>query len=115
MSNNGHHRFTPTDQQRQAIEHVHGPMLVVAGAGTGKTTVLSRRIAHLINSGAAKPDEILAVTYTRNGAAELVTRAGGVVYPDLEPQRAAAKLLSSGLQAATFHSYCFDLLREAGL
>ena len=68
MSSNGHHGFKPTDQQRLAIEHVHGPMLVVAGAGTGKTTVLSRRIAHLINSGEAKPDEILAVTYTRNGA-----------------------------------------------
>jgi DNA helicase-2/ATP-dependent DNA helicase PcrA len=115
MSNNGHHRFTPTDQQRQAIEHVHGPMLVVAGAGTGKTTVLSRRIAHLINSGVAKPDEILAVTYTRNGAADLVTRAGGVVYPDLEPQRAAARLLSSGLQADTFHAYCFSLLLGAGI
>src|SRR5271157_4555502 len=71
MSRNGQHCFTPTEQQRLAIEHVHGPMLVVAGAGTGKTTVLSRRIAHLINTGEAKPDEILAVTYTRNGAAEL--------------------------------------------
>ena len=90
-------------------------MLVVAGAGTGKTTVLSRRIAHLINSGAAKPDEILAVTYTRNGASELVRRAGGILYPDIEPQRAAAKLLSSGLQADTFHSYCFSRLHEVGI
>ncbi len=72
MSSNGHHHFVPTDEQRQAIEHVHGPMLVVAGAGTGKTTVLARRIAHLIQSEAAKPDEILAVTYTRNSAAELI-------------------------------------------
>ena len=115
MGSNGHHGFKPTDQQRQAIEHVHGPMLVVAGAGTGKTTVLSRRIAQLINSGEARPDEILAVTYTRNGAAELVTRAGGVLYPDLAPQRAAAKLLSSGLQADTFHAYCFSLLQDAGI
>jgi len=115
VGNNGHHGFKPTDQQRLAIEHVHGPMLVVAGAGTGKTTVLSRRIAHLINTGAAKPDEILAVTYTRNGAAELVRRAGGILYPDLDPERAAAKLLSSGLQANTFHAYCFSLLHEAGI
>ena len=114
MGSNGHHGFKPTDQQRQAIEHVHGPMLVVAGAGTGKTTVLSHRIAHLINSGAAKPDEILAVTYTRNGAAELVRRAGGILYPDLDPERAAAKLLSSGLQADTFHAYCFSLLQRGG-
>src|SRR5271166_6351826 len=115
MSNNGHRAFTPTDQQRQAIEHVHGPMLVVAGAGTGKTAVWAHRIARLISSGAAKPDEILAVTYTRNGAAELLRRAGGILYPDLDQERAAAKLLSSGLQADTFHSYCFSLLHEAGI
>src|SRR5271167_1239223 len=90
-------------------------MLVVAGAGTGKTAVLAHRIAHLIKSGEAKPDEILAVTYTRNGAAELVRRAGGVLYDDLDPERAAAKLLSSGLQADTFHAYCFSLLYEAGI
>src|SRR5271157_5697200 len=115
MSSNGQHVFTPTEQQRLAIEHVRGPMLVVAGAGTGKTTVLSRRIAHLINTGEAKPDEILAVTYTRNGAAELVARAGGILYHDLDPERAAAKLLSSGLRADTFHAYCFSLLHDAGL
>jgi len=115
VGRNGHHVFTPTEQQRLAIEHVHGPMLVVAGAGTGKTTVLSRRIAQLINSGAAKPDEILAVTYTRNGASELVRRAGGILYSDLDQERAAAKLLSSGLQADTFHAYCFSLLHEAGI
>lgn len=90
-------------------------MLVVAGAGTGKTAVLAHRMARLISSGAAKPDEILAVTYTRNGAAELLRRAGGILYPDLEPQRAAATLLSSGLQADTFHAYCFSLLHEAGI
>src|SRR5271167_2189798 len=115
MSSNGHHTFTPTPRQRQAIEHVRGPMLVVAGAGTGKTAVLSRRIAHLINTEEAKPDEILAVTYTRNGAAELVARAAGVLYPDLNLQQAAARLLAAGLQANTFHSYCFSLLHRAGI
>jgi DNA helicase-2/ATP-dependent DNA helicase PcrA len=115
MSSNGHYGFTPTPRQQQAIEHVHGPMLVVAGAGTGKTAVLSQRIAHLINSGDAKPDEVLAVTYTRNGAAELVARAAGVLYPDLKSQQAAARLLAAGLQANTFHSYCSSLLREAGI
>ena len=115
MSSNGHPGFTPTPRQRQAIEHIHGPMLVVAGAGTGKTAVLSRRIAHLINTGEANPEEILAVTYTRNGAAELVARAAAVLYPDLKPQDAATKLLAAGLQANTFHSYCFKLLREAGV
>ena len=123
MSNNGHHHFVPTDEQRQAIEHVHGPMLVVAGAGTGKTTVLARRIAHLIQSEAAKPEEILAVTYTRNSAAELINRVAAILYPEENQQslypemdrpRAARKLLRSGLQAHTFHSYCYRLLNDAG-
>jgi len=120
----GHHPFIPTDEQRRAIEHVHGPMLVVAGAGTGKTTVLARRIAHLIQSEAARPDEILAVTYTRNSAAELIARVAAILYPntkqqqslypEIDRQRAARKLLSSGLQAHTFHSYCYKLLHDAG-
>ena len=126
MSNNGHHNFIPTDDQRAAIEHVHGPMLVVAGAGTGKTTVLARRIAHLIQSEAARPDEILAVTYTRNSAAELIRRVAAILYPNLNSQpslypelnrsdsEAAKKLLRSGLQAHTFHSYCYRLLQDAG-
>jgi DNA helicase-2/ATP-dependent DNA helicase PcrA len=123
VSSNGHHHFVPTDEQRQAIEHVHGPMLVVAGAGTGKTTVLARRIAHLIQSEAAKPDEILAVTYTRNSAAELINRVAAILYPgesqqslypEMDRPKAAQKLLRSGLQAHTFHSYCYRLLNDAG-
>jgi len=114
--------FIPTLEQRQAIEHVHGPMLVVAGAGTGKTTVLARRIAHLIKSEAARPDEILAVTYTRNSAAELIHRVAAILseenqqslYPEMDRPKAARKLLASGLQAHTFHSYCYRLLNDAG-
>jgi DNA helicase-2/ATP-dependent DNA helicase PcrA len=118
--------FVPTDEQRRAIEHVHGPMLVVAGAGTGKTTVLARRIVHLIRSGAARPDEILAVTYTRNAAAELICRVAAVLYPELDqqpslyqelnraPSKATRKRLASGLQAHTFHSYCYRRLLDAG-
>ena len=99
-------------------------MLVVAGAGTGKTTVLARRIAHLIQTAAARPDEILAVTYTRNSAAELIRRVAAILYPDLDQQpslypelnrsKAARKLLRDGLQAHTFHGYCYKLLLEAG-
>ena len=124
MPSNGNPNFVATREQQQAIEHVHGPMLVVAGAGTGKTTVLSRRIAHLIQSGAARPDEILAVTYTRNAAAELIARVAAILYqpehpqaslyPEIDRQRAAQKLLRSGLQAHTFHSYCYRLLNVAG-
>ncbi len=107
--------FEPTDEQRRAIEHVHGPMLVVAGAGTGKTTVLARRIAYLIDSESARPDEILAVTYTRNAAAELIARVGGILYPLLDRQRAAKKLMAGGLQPNTFHAYCYGLLHASGI
>jgi len=92
-------RFTPDDCQREAIEHVHGPMLVVAGAGTGKTSVLVNRIANLVKEGHAKPNEILALTYTRNSAAEMSERVHGL-------------LGNSQIQAATFHDYCLDLLKR---
>ncbi len=124
MSSLGHSQFVPTREQQTAIEHVHGPMLVVAGAGTGKTTVLARRIAHLIQSEAARPDEILAVTYTRNSAAELMSRVAAILhpptnqqhslYPEMDRQQATKKLMRSGLQAHTFHSYCYRLLQDAG-
>src|SRR5216684_5758734 len=67
-------KFLPDERQQQAIGHVHGPMLVIAGAGTGKTTVLTQRVASLIREGHARPDEILALTYTDNSAAEMMKR-----------------------------------------
>ncbi len=92
--------FIPDECQRQAIEHVHGPMLVVAGAGTGKTSVLTHRIERLVHDGHARPDEILALTYTVNAADEMRDRVrrllGGKV-----------------VQARTFHDYCLDLLKRA--
>src|SRR5437016_3977559 len=91
---------TPDDRQRQAIEHVSGPMLVVAGAGTGKTTVLIKRIAHLIRQAGVRPGEILAVTYTDNAAREM-------------RERVAIELRGtdiSGLQTKTFHAYCNEML-----
>src|SRR3989442_3652858 len=63
-----------TPEQRRAAEHPGGPLLVVAGAGTGKTHVLTARIVHLIASGAAKPHQILAVTFTERAAAEMQER-----------------------------------------
>src|SRR6266568_6276555 len=92
-------RIQPDPQQREAIEHIAGPMLVLAGAGTGKTTVLIRRIAHLIREGHARPDEILALTYTDNAAEEMKKR----VRLELEGTD------SEGLQVLTFHAWCNDL------
>ncbi len=92
--------FTPDDRQREAIEHVHGPLLVVAGAGTGKTSVLTYRIERLVREGHAEPGEILALTYTNNAASEMRERL--------------RKLLGyGGVHATTFHDYCLDLLKRA--
>jgi ATP-dependent DNA helicase UvrD/PcrA len=94
------HPFLPDDHQRQAIEHVHGPMLVVAGAGTGKTSVLIHRIACLVHEGHAKPEEVLALTYTVAAADQMRDRVSA--------------LLGQEIQAATFHDYCNTLLKRAG-
>jgi DNA helicase II / ATP-dependent DNA helicase PcrA len=96
-----HSRFIPDDRQRQAIEHVHGPLLVVAGAGTGKTSVLTHRIAHLVEAGHARPDEILALTYTKNAVAEM-------------KERLSLLLGAKQIHVHTFHDYCLELLKQAG-
>jgi ATP-dependent DNA helicase UvrD/PcrA len=97
-------KIIPDERQRQAIEHVDGPMLVIAGAGTGKTTVLTQRVANLIREGHARPDEILALTYTDNSAAEMLARVQGELKgTDID-----------GLQACTFHAWCYGLLERRG-
>ena len=93
--------FVPDERQCEAIEHVHGPMLVVAGAGTGKTSVLTHRIERLVKEGHARTDEILALTYTVNAAEEM--------------QERVRKLLGGKIvQALTFHDYCLKLLKRVG-
>lgn len=96
--------FQADDRQQQAIDHVHGPLLVVAGAGTGKTTVLTRRIANLVREGHARPDEILAVTYTENAAREMCER----VHAELRGTDL------KDLRVTTFHAYCNSLLINSG-
>ncbi len=92
------------DAQRQAITHTTGPLLVIAGAGTGKTSVLTKRIAWLIREGHAKPNEILALTFTEKAAGEMETRVD-----ELLPYGA------TGTVVATFHSFGDQLLREHAL
>lgn len=92
--------FVPDSRQREAIEHVDGPMLVIAGAGTGKTSVLIHRIARLISEGHATPDQVLALTYTVAAAAEMRHRLRA--------------LLGKEIRCATFHDFCLDLLKRAG-
>src|SRR3989440_2786162 len=82
------------DEQRRAVTHDAGPLLIVAGAGTGKTTVITRRIAWLIAQKKARPEEILALTFTDKAAAEMEERVDTLVpygYADVE--------------IATFHAF----------
>ena len=91
-------------EQKEAVLHDKGPLLIVAGAGTGKTTVITQRIVNLIEKGLAKPEEILAVTFTEKAAFEMEERVD--------------KLLDFGyidLWISTFHSFCERVLREHAL
>ena len=92
------------DAQREAVTHDAGPLLIVAGAGTGKTTVITRRIAWLIAQRRARPEEILALTFTDKAAAEMEERVDQLVpygYADVE--------------IATFHAFGDSLLRGHSL
>jgi len=91
-------------EQKQAVTHGNGPLLIVAGAGTGKTTVITHRIAWLIEQGLAKPDQILALTFTDKAAGEMEERVD--------------KLLPMGyvdLWVMTFHSFCEQILKKHAL
>ncbi|MBU0597113.1 ATP-dependent helicase [Patescibacteria group bacterium] len=90
--------------QQDAVEYTDGPLLIVAGAGTGKTTVVTQKIIHLIKSGLAKPEEILALTFTDNSAYEM--------------QERVEEKLETGyvdMQISTFHSFCQRILEKYGL
>jgi DNA helicase-2/ATP-dependent DNA helicase PcrA len=87
--------------QQQAVEHPGGPLLVLAGAGSGKTRVLTARIAHLIKVGGVPADRIFAVTFTNKAAAEMRTRVGTLLGAD-----------PKGLWIGTFHSLSARLLRR---
>ncbi|MFA6522128.1 MAG: UvrD-helicase domain-containing protein [Patescibacteria group bacterium] len=91
-------------EQLQAVTHGNGPLMIIAGAGTGKTTVITQRIAWLIEQGKAKPEEILALTFTEKAATEMEERVDMLLplgYVDL--------------WISTFHAFCERILREHAL
>ena len=105
--------FELTPQQKKAVDHVGGPILAVAGAGTGKTTVLACRVVRLIEDNIAGPKEILAVTYTRNSARDLLERIARL-WKGADDSATVAQVANTGLKVGTFHSYCYSLLCQAG-
>jgi DNA helicase II / ATP-dependent DNA helicase PcrA len=91
-------------EQLEAVRHTVGPLLIVAGAGTGKTTVITRKIAYLVEQGLAKSDEILALTFTEKAAGEMQERVD-ILLP----------LGYHDLWISTFHSFCQRILEQNGL
>jgi len=89
--------------QREAAEHVDGPLLVVAGAGSGKTRVLTHRIAHLISNHGVSPMNVLAITFTNKAAGEMKHRVESLIGP-----------VAKSMWVSTFHSACVRILRVHG-
>ncbi len=99
------------EKQLEAVTTTQGPVLVIAGAGSGKTKVLTQRIAYIISSGLARPEEILAVTFTNKAATEIKNR----IAKELSSGQNAGIVTSKTLfWAGTFHAICAKILRIDG-
>src|SRR6202046_4051774 len=92
-------------QQREAVSHTEGPLLILAGAGSGKTRVIVHRIAHIVTAKRVPPSAILAVTFTNKAAGEMRERVASLL---------ADEHLESEPLLCTFHSFCTRLLRRDG-
>ena len=90
------------DAQREAVTAVDGPVLVVAGAGSGKTRVLTHRLAHLVRDHGVSPFEVLAITFTNKAAGEMAERVGGLL----------GQRLGERMWVTTFHKTCVRILRK---
>ncbi len=97
-----------TDPQREASTHVDGPLLIVAGAGSGKTRVITRRVAYLMSQGVV-PSSILAITFTNKAAGEMKERVGKILG---KPLRDFGRLDQYYPTICTFHSLCLRIIRQ---
>jgi DNA helicase-2/ATP-dependent DNA helicase PcrA len=88
-------------EQREAVLHLEGPLLILAGAGSGKTRVITSRIAYLVGDGHAQPQEVLAVTFTNKAAEEMRARVEALLGSDV-----------SGMWVSTFHSLAHGCCAE---
>src|SRR5215510_9700506 len=92
-------------QQREAVANTEGPLLILAGAGSGKTRVITHRIARIVRDLRVPPSSVLAVTFTNKAAEEMRSRVAGLL---------DGVDLSSAPNVFTFHSFCVRLLRRDG-